>query len=134
MTGEGQSDIINQVVKGFPFTERGTMEKKAWMTLLLDFYGPLLTERQRRAIELSCGEDYSLAEIAESQGISRQGVRDTLMRAEKTLQDLEDKLHLASRTLLLRDGLEAVCEQLQRKGLEEQSKQIQTLWRTWEGE
>ena len=126
MTGEGQSDIISQVVKGFPFTERGTMEKKAWM--------PLLTERQRRAIELSCGEDYSLAEIAESQGISRQGVRDTLMRAEKTLQDLEDKLHLASRTLLLRDGLEAVCEQLQRKGLEEQSKQIQTLWRTWEGE
>ena len=50
------------------------------------------------------------------------------------LLDLEDKLHLASRTLLLRDGLEAVCEQLQRKGLEEQSKQIQTLWRTWEGE
>ena len=96
------------------------MEKKAWMTLLLDFYGPLLTERQRRAIELSCGEDYSLAEIAESQGISRQGVRDTLMRAEKTLQDL--------------DGLEAVCEQLQRKGLEEQSQQIQTLWRAWEGE
>ena len=75
-----------------------------------------------------------MAEIAESQGISRQGVRDTLMRAEKTLQDLEDKLHLASWTLLLRDGLEAVCEQLQRKGLEEQSKQIQTLWRTWEGE
>ncbi|MFR6343472.1 MAG: hypothetical protein ACLUO4_00775 [Christensenellales bacterium] len=42
------------------------MEKKAWMTLLLDFYGPLLTEHQRRAVELSCGEDYSLAEIAEA--------------------------------------------------------------------
>lgn len=90
------------------------MEKKAWMTLLLDFYGPLLTERQRRAIELSCGEDYSLAEIAESQGISRQGVRDTLMRAEKTLQDLEDKLHLASRTPVVacgpRSGLRAAAK------------------------
>ena len=71
------------------------MEKKAWMTLLLDFYGPLLTEHQRRAVELSCGEDYSLAEIAESQGISRQGVRDTLMRGEKALQALEDKLHVS---------------------------------------
>ncbi len=110
------------------------MEKKAWMTLLLDFYGPMLTERQRRAIELSCGEDYSLAEIAESQGISRQGVRDTLMRAEKALQDLEDKLHLASRTLLLRDGLEAVCRQLKAKGMEEQAQQIERLWRAWEGE
>ena len=110
------------------------MEKKAWMTLLLDFYGPLLTERQRRAIELSCGEDYSLAEIAQSQGISRQGVRDTLMRAEKTLQDLEDKLHLASRTLLLRDGLETICEQLEEKGMQEQAQQIRRLWHVWEGE
>lgn len=110
------------------------MEKKAWMTLLLDFYGPLLTERQRRAVELSCGEDYSLAEIAENQGISRQGVRDTLMRAEKALQDLEDKLHLASRTLLLRDGLETVCRTLTADGRTEQAAQIEALWRSWEGE
>lgn len=110
------------------------MEKKAWMTLLLDFYGPLLTEHQRRAVELSCGEDYSLAEIAESQGISRQGVRDTLMRGEKALQALEDKLHLAARTLQLRDGLEEICTKLCQSGQDEQAARIQALWRAWEGE
>lgn len=110
------------------------MEKKAWMTLLLDFYGPLLTEHQRRAVELSCGEDYSLAEIAESQGISRQGVRDTLMRGEKALQALEDKLHLAARTLQLRDGLEEICTELCQSGQDEQAARIQALWRAWEGE
>ena len=128
------TENLSQSGKEEALVSFGDIEKLELRGMLYDFYGELLTPHQKKIYEDAIVNDLSLSEIANEQGISRQGVRDTLMRAEKTLQDLEDKLHLASRTLLLRDGLEAVCEQLQRKGLEEQSKQIQTLWRTWEGE
>ena len=52
------------------------------MTMLFDFYGELLTERQKEFFDLYYNEDLSLAEIAENAGISRQGVRDVIVRAE----------------------------------------------------
>ena len=52
------------------------------MTMLFDFYGELLTERQKEFYELYYDEDLSLSEIAENYGISRQGVRDVIVRAE----------------------------------------------------
>ena len=51
------------------------------MTMLLDFYGEILTQRQREFFDLYYNEDLSLAEIAENYGISRQGVRDAIVRA-----------------------------------------------------
>ena len=84
------------------------------MELLLDFYGQVLTERQRSAVELYCGEDYSLSEIAQEEGISRQGVRDALVRAEKALTEMEDRLQLVSRYLELKSGLRRVCVELER--------------------
>ena len=65
------------------------------MTLLYDFYGDLLTDRQRELFDLYYNEDLSLAEIAEQYGISRQGVRANLVRAENTLRQLENKTGLA---------------------------------------
>lgn len=65
--------------------------------MLLDFYGELLTEKQREAMDLYYNEDLSLAEIAEPLSISRQGVRDSIKRGEKQLMDLEDTLGLAKR-------------------------------------
>ena len=57
------------------------------MTMLYDFYGELLTDRQREFFDLYYNEDLSLAEIAENAGISRQGVRDVIVRAEASMQD-----------------------------------------------
>ena len=59
-------------------------------SLLLDFYGDILSERKREIFELYYNEDLSLAEVSEITGISRQGVRDSVKKAESELSDLED--------------------------------------------
>lgn len=61
------------------------------MTLLFDFFGDLLTEKQRDYFDLYYNDDLSLSEIAEQNGISRQGVRDLIVRAENTLRSFEEK-------------------------------------------
>ena len=78
------------------------------MTMLFDFYGELLTERQKEFFDLYYNEDLSLAEIAENAGISRQGVRDVIVRAEAILTDLEDKTGLIKRFLAMRKQLQEV--------------------------
>jgi predicted DNA-binding protein YlxM (UPF0122 family) len=67
--------------------------------LLLDFYGELLTEKQKQYCDLHWNEDYSLAEIAELGGLSRQGVWDILRRAEAALRDMEAKTGIVQRHL-----------------------------------
>ncbi len=62
------------------------------VSLLLDFYGKVLTDKQRDALELYYNEDLSLAEIAQHTGITRQGVRDSIKRGETILRELEQKL------------------------------------------
>ena len=79
----------------------------AW---LFDFYGDMLTEKQRQVFALYYEEDLSLAEIAENQCITRQGVRDALKRAEAQMLDMEERLHLARRFREMRDGFDAICE------------------------
>ena len=61
------------------------------MSLLFDFYGETLTEKQRELFDLYYNEDLSLSEIAEHAGITRQGVRDSIKRAEHALHEMEDK-------------------------------------------
>ena len=72
-------------------------EKNLNIGYLLDFYGELLPERKRSILELYYNEDYSLAEIAEEIGISRQGVRNVIKKAETELFFYEEKLGLATR-------------------------------------
>ena len=67
------------------------------MSLLFDFYGETLTEKQRELFDLYYNEDLSLAEIAEHAGITRQGVRDSIKRAEHALREMEEKLGLVAR-------------------------------------
>jgi len=76
---------------------RDMSDKTLQMTMLLDFYGDLLTEKQRRYFEMYYDEDLSLSEIAENEGISRQGVRDIIMRAESILLEMEEKTGLVRR-------------------------------------
>ena len=81
------------------------------MSLLFDFYGETLTEKQRELFDLYYNEDLSLAEIAEHAGITRQGVRDSIKRAEHTLRDMEDQLGLVARY----GGTERCAEELMRE-------------------
>lgn len=74
-----------------------TLERTVEMAYLLDFYGPLLTERQRRLCDLYWGQDLSLSEIAAEAGVSRQAVHDLLRRATASLQGYEQKLGLYGR-------------------------------------
>lgn len=78
--------------------------------LLLDFYGPLLTERQRDYMDLYLNADYSLGEIAEHFGISRQAVRDSLLRAEGLLADAEGKLGMMGRFFAQKALLNALLQ------------------------
>ena len=73
------------------------MDKIYEQTMLFDFYGELLTEHQRRIYEDVVYHDMSLGEIAEEQGISRQGVHDLIKRCDRILQGYENKLHLVDR-------------------------------------
>ena len=78
------------------------------MTMLFDFYGELLTDRQKEFFDLYYNEDLSLAEIAENAGISRQGVRDVIVRAEAAMQEVEDKTGIIKRFEAQRPHLEAI--------------------------
>ena len=73
------------------------MAKDLNMSLLLDFYGEVLSEPQREAMDLFYNGDLSLSEIAEITGITRQGVRDRIVKGEQTVSQLEEKLGLAGR-------------------------------------
>ena len=72
------------------------MERIVEQTLLYDFYGELLTDHQKQIYE-SYLDDYSLSEIAEEAGISRQGVHDLVKRCNKILNDYEAKLRLVEK-------------------------------------
>lgn len=73
-------------------------EKDLKFSVLLDYYDCMLTDKQRDVIDLYYNEDLSLAEIAEHENITRQGVRDSIKRGELTMLELEDKFHLAEKT------------------------------------
>ncbi len=88
------------------------MDKVIWVTLLYDFYGQLLTERQQRFIELYFGYDLSLGEIAEEYNVTRQAVHDTLKRAEKILNDYEQKLGLVEKFMTERKKISEALELL----------------------
>ena len=73
------------------------MEDALFRTMLFDFYGELLTDKQKEYFDLHYNEDLSLSEIAQSEGISRQGVWDIIRRAEDSLRRFEDKTGLVGR-------------------------------------
>ena len=85
------------------------MKNQAYrMAMLFDFYGDLLTERQREFYDLYYNEDLSLAEIAENYGISRQGVRDVIVRAEAAMSEIEEKTHIIRRFHQSRAAIAAI--------------------------
>ena len=89
----------------------GKPQKNLEFSLLLDYYAPALTEKQREILAMYYNEDLSLAEIAENFGITRQGVRDAIKRAEQQLTDMEACLGLARRFGEMREGLSKICDE-----------------------
>ena len=85
------------------------MKSQAYrMTMLFDFYGDVLTDRQKEFYDLYYNEDLSLGEIAENYGITRQGVRDVIVRAEATMTEIEDKTHIIRRFQQSRAAIAAI--------------------------
>ena len=80
------------------------------MTLLFDYYGELLTERQRMCFDLRHNQDLSLAEIAQELNVSRQGVHDNLSRAEALLMNMEEKTGCVRRDLQCRKAAREIKE------------------------
>lgn len=89
-------------------------EETVWRTMLFDFYGELLTAKQREYFDLHYNSDLSLAEIAESSGISRQGVWDIIRRAEAILRETEEKTGLVARFQAQREILRSVESKLRK--------------------
>ena len=84
------------------------MEKILRQTMLYDFYGELLTSHQRKVYEDAVFGDLSLSEIAQMQGISRQGVHDLVKRCSRILKEYEARLHLVERFLTIKSRIEEI--------------------------
>lgn len=89
------------------------MGERIQLNLLLDFYGPLLTEHRQEVMRLYCEEDLSQQEIADQMEITRQGVFDAINKARKQLADYEAKLGLVERYVRLGEEAEKCLEALE---------------------
>ena len=90
------------------------MEKIIERNLLFDFYGELLTERQRNIYQDAVYGDLSLSELADDYGISRQGVHDLLKRCDKTLEEYEGKRHLIERFEKIKQYSESLVNEVEK--------------------
>ena len=95
-------------VKYFALQGENMFEKNLQLAELIDVYATLLSERQQRVLDLYYNQDLSLGEIAEDVGISRQGVRDSIKKAEEELHFLEQNLHLHERAMAVAKAGEAL--------------------------
>lgn len=86
------------------------METNLEISLLFDFYGEMLSPTQQEAVSLYYNDDLSLLEVAEILKMTRQGVRDALNRAKKSLYNFEDKLRLCDRFEKNRQGLRSIID------------------------
>ena len=110
------------------------MQRLVELGQLFDIYGELLTERQQNLVRQYAFEDCSLAEIAEREGISRQGVRDAIVRAEEELHRMEDRLHDLKRSTATITGLHELRATLAAdlQSLPDAIRQIDELLAIWE--
>lgn len=90
------------------------------VSVLIDLYGELLTEKQKSVMDMYFNMDYSLSEIAENEGISRQGVLDDLKRGERRLRELDAALALTRRLEKTEQGLSDIEKQLD--GVDEKTR------------
>ncbi len=102
-------------------------EKDLNISFLLDFYGDMLTDEQQEAMELCYNDDLSLSEIAETTGITRQGVRNRLLMGRKLLLELEEKLGLAKRFSEMEKTIDVITDKLKEMRCADNAENIDTL-------
>ncbi len=106
------------------------MERFVEQALLYDFYGELLTDNQKNVYEDVILNDYSLSEVAEERGISRQGVHDLIKRTNKSLMEYEEKLHLVEKFLHIKEKvnqIQATVEQAETIEKHQLIEKIETI-------
>lgn len=108
------------------------IEKIIRVSLLLDFYGPLLTQKQKTALTLFYEEDFSLGEIAQACGISRQAVHDSLRRGEALLEDYEKALGLAEKHIQAEKLRQAAETELKKLENEPSKALWEAFWNKWQ--
>ncbi len=96
------------------------------MVLLYDYYGNLLTDRQKECLEMRYNQDLSLGEIGQILGISRQGVHDNLSRAEQLLRNMEEKTGCVKRDMACRKAVRTILD-ASRKLQDYDDKLVSTL-------
>ena len=99
-------------------------EKNLNISILLDFYGDILTERQKEMLDMYYNNDLSLAEIAQNFDISRQGVRSVLKKAENIIVEMEEKLKLAARFVEVQEKSETIATSLSELNREINDKSV----------
>ncbi len=102
-------------------------EKNLNISFLLDFYGDMLKDEQREAMEFCYNDDLSLSEISETIGITRQGVRSRLLKGQKTLFGLEEKLGLAKRFAEMEKTIDVITEKLRAIMNSDNSEEIERI-------
>lgn len=108
------------------------LEERIELSLLYDFYGALLKENQQRMFEASVLEDYNFAEIAEEEGISRQGAYDAIKRAAKQLRVYEEKLGLVAKFERQKELVKALHNELQGLGVPEEEERWKRVFKILE--
>lgn len=103
------------------------MEKNVQISMLNEFYGKLLTQKQYEIIDNYYNNDLSLSEIAENNQITRQAVRDILKKGEKKLFEYEEKLQFMKRTLNQEKRIERVLSELTKIQKNDSDKQIANI-------
>lgn len=96
------------------------MEEKIEISILLSLYGNLLTETQKKYMELYYNEDLSLSEIGDNEKITRQAVRTILVKSKKKLQEYENQLKFMQREKLIKKSI----ENLEKTNLNKEQQEI----------
>ena len=105
------------------------LEQRLYLAQLYDIYGPLLTDKQQRCLEMHLLEDFSMSEIGESLQVSRQAVYDILHRSEQIMAEYETKLGLAQRIARQRHELTEIYDELKGLDVGEAGSQVAAVLR-----
>ncbi len=101
------------------------MEKNVQIGILLDIYGKLLTEKQKKLLEDYYNNDLSLSEIAENENITRQAVRDNLKKGENNLFEYEQKLQLMNKNIKIKEKIQSILTEIEK--IENKEKIMQNI-------
>ena len=105
------------------------MDKNVIVSILLDIYGKILTEKQQDVLDLYYNENLSLSEIAEEVGITRQAVHDCIVKGEKKLFKLEERLEIMKKNENQEKQLQKIITELSKIEMKDSDEQISNIIR-----